>query len=127
MSRRILVVDDEPLWRRVLDRRLRTAGYEVECVANGALALRRLSGVDPLPDLILTDLFMPEAGGYEVCAGVRGNPRLATIPIIMMSSMDSAAYRDPARAFGIADYLVKPLGGAAILAAVHAVLGPADR
>jgi CheY-like chemotaxis protein len=119
---RILVVEDEVLWSRVLHHRLKAAGYQVDCAANGAAALGWLRTAQALPDLILTDLMMPVAGGYELCAGVRAHPRLAHLPIVLMSAGDSPESQQQAAHFGIFRYLVKPLPVAQVLATVGAAL-----
>ena len=118
---RILLVEDEPLWRRVLERRLINAGHEVISAENGRVALRRLSMSAGLPDLVLTDLCMPEATGYDLCAALRADPRFATLPIIVMSSLDTPEYRESLAAYHVARFLVKPLTARDILAAIPAV------
>src|SRR5690242_21667814 len=89
---RILLVEDEPLWMRVVQRRLVAAGYEVQCATNAEIALAWLESTDRLPDLIITDLFMPGADGYDLCAGVRGNPRVAHLPSVIMSSSEGLEF-----------------------------------
>src|SRR5438046_2917288 len=124
--RSILVVEDELLWSRVLERRLRAAGYHVECAPNGAVALGWLQTAPALPDLILTDLFMPIAGGDKLCAGVRENPRLAHLPIVLMSSGDGPEFRELAARFGIFQYLVKPVPIEKLLDTVVAALAAGE-
>ncbi|HMA37242.1 MAG TPA: response regulator [Chloroflexia bacterium] len=122
MIGRVLVVEDELLWLRVLERRLQTAGYTVACAANGRHALTWLATADPLPDVILTDLLMPEIGGYDLSAAIRADARLAHLPIIIMSSLDSAAFREPAAQLGIFRYLTKPLPAEEIVTTIGAAL-----
>jgi two-component system, sensor histidine kinase ChiS len=119
---RILIVEDEPLSRQVLLRRLSKAGYDVDSADNGRMALQTLTAADTLPDVILTDLHMPEVSGYDLCASVRRNPRLAHLPIIIMSALDGAEYRDAIQSFNVARYLTKPLAMDEVFAAIAAAL-----
>jgi two-component system sensor histidine kinase ChiS len=119
---RILIVEDEPLSRQVLLRRLSKAGYDVDSADNGRMALQSLTAADTLPDVILTDLHMPEVSGYDLCASVRRNPRLAHLPIIIMSALDGAEYRDAIQSFNVARYLTKPLAMDEVFAAIAAAL-----
>lgn len=124
----ILVVEDDPLLARVLHRRLSDAGYAVEWASNGQVALQVLTTMPDLPDLILTDLLMPGVGGYDLCARVRDTPRLAHLPIVVMTSNDGPEYREPIAALGIFRYLVKPVPLPDLLATVGAAMsaGPPD-
>jgi len=89
-GRPILVVDDDDFGRETLGRILEVAGYRVQRAADGAAALRCL-GRDPLPGLIVLDLLMPLIDGWEFCAQRRRDPRLAGIPILVVSAADGAA------------------------------------
>ena len=119
---RILIVEDEPLSRQVLQRRLSKAVYDVDSADNGRIALQTLTAADTLPDVILTDLHMPEVSGYDLCASVRRNPRLAHLPIIIMSALDGAEYREAIQSFNVARYLTKPLAMDEVFAAIAAAL-----
>jgi CheY-like chemotaxis protein len=69
-SARILIVDDEPVIRRVLENQLQLGGYEVLQASDGAEALAIISEME-LPDLIILDIMMPRMSGYEVCEKIR--------------------------------------------------------
>jgi two-component system, cell cycle sensor histidine kinase and response regulator CckA len=83
-GRRVLVVDDELLGRRLAAIRLRDAGFEVETAANGEEALRTARAAPP--DAILSDVLMPGMDGFELCRAVRQDPRLAHLPVVLLSS-----------------------------------------
>ena len=89
-GRRLLVVDDEPLNLKLAALRLRDAGFEVETAGSGeeALAAARRSA----PDAILADVLMPGMDGFVLCRALRDDPRLAQVPVILLS----ASYFDPA-------------------------------
>jgi CheY-like chemotaxis protein len=80
----ILVVEDERALRKVMELVLQGEGYEVMTANNGREALAMLE--QALPDLIISDYVMPEMDGAELVRRVRGNARLAGIPILLMSS-----------------------------------------
>lgn len=82
---RLLVVDDETDVCRGLGALLQGRGYEVELAYDGRQVLERLQQ-DPLPDLVLLDYAMPLLDGQEVLASIRGNPRLAKLPVLLATA-----------------------------------------
>ncbi len=115
--KRILVVDDEPQIVRMLRTALRSSGYEVAAAANGVEALERFR--EQLPDLIITDLSMPEMDGVELTQTVR---QLAETPIIVLSVRDSEAMKVRALDEGADDFITKPFNMPELLARVRAQL-----
>jgi len=107
---------------RVLHRRLIAAGFEVECATNAEIALQWLESTEILPDVILTDLFMPVGDGYDLCAGVRSNPRLAHLPIVVMSSSEGLELQRTGAHFGVFRYLIKPVRMDDVIATIDAAL-----
>ena len=104
---RILVVDDEKPISHMLERSLSAAGYDVEVSHRGSDALARIRKHPP--DLMLLDVMMPEMDGYEVCRIVKGDPRTAIIPIIMVTALADRKERHEGMAAGADDYLTKPI------------------
>jgi two-component system, cell cycle sensor histidine kinase and response regulator CckA len=102
----ILVVEDDPGIREVLEALLDSCGYAVEIVADGLAALERLAarGVD----LVLLDLMLPDLNGYEVCRRVRAEESEVYLPIIMLTALASEADRHAGFAAGADDYVSKP-------------------
>jgi two-component system response regulator MprA len=116
-SRRILVVDDDPMVATTIQRVLRPEGYEVEVALGGSAALelaRRRR-----PDLVVLDLMMPGIDGFEVCRQLRANGNL---PILMLTARSGTADRVRGLDTGADDYLVKPFAYAELLARVRALL-----
>jgi CheY-like chemotaxis protein len=110
------VVDDDDFGRETLGRILEVAGYGVQRAADGAEALRCLAR-GPLPGLIVLDLFMPRIDGWGFCARRRRDPRLASIPILVVSAADGAALcQDFA---GIVGLLEKPVAVPELLAVIR--------
>lgn len=120
--KRILVVDDERQIVRMLRASLQGAGYEVSTAQNGieALSSVRSQGV---PDLIITDLAMPEMSGLELTRELR---RMTQAPIIVLSVRDADGTKVEALDEGADDYLTKPFSTPELLARVRAQLRRAD-
>lgn len=115
--RRILVVDDERQITRMLRASLQSSGYEVLVANNGAEGLKLFEAEQP--DLVITDLAMPEMNGLELTRGVR---RVSQTPIIVLSVRDSDAMKILALDDGADDYLTKPFSMQELLARVRAQL-----
>ncbi len=103
---RVLVVDDDEAFRRMLSTRLREYGYETAEAASGAEALA-IARADP-PDAILMDVLMPGMNGDEVCVKLKAQPETATIPVLIVTSCSDRQDRLRGIAAGADDYLVKP-------------------
>jgi diguanylate cyclase (GGDEF)-like protein len=105
-KRRIILVDDDPLIRRIVTSSLTTSGYEIFATDSGREALARARQTSP--DLILLDVMMPEMDGYEVCRQLRADPQTTTLPIIMLTAMDESEAVVKGLQIGADDYLIKP-------------------
>ena len=114
---RILVVDDEPQIARVLRTGLRTHGYDVRVAADGVSALETFN--DWRPDLVVTDLSMPNIDGLELCRRLR---ELSQLPIIVLSVRGEEKTKVEALDAGADDYVTKPFGMDELLARVRAQL-----
>jgi two-component system KDP operon response regulator KdpE len=116
-KQRILVVDDEPQITRVLRTGLTTRGYDVRVAADGQSALDTFN--DWHPDLVLTDLSMPEMSGIELCRRLR---LISPIPIIVLSVRGEEKMKVEALDAGADDYVTKPFSMEELLARVRAAL-----
>ena len=116
-SRRILVVDDDPMIATTVQRVLRPEGYEVEVALSGAAALDQAR--EKRPDLIVLDVMMPGIDGLEVCRQLRADGNL---PILLLTARGGTADRVRGLDTGADDYLVKPFAYAELLARVRALL-----
>ncbi|HEY6481327.1 MAG TPA: response regulator [Streptosporangiaceae bacterium] len=114
---RVLVVDDQPAMRRVLELSLAAHGYRVDSAATGAAALAR-ARQEP-PDLMILDLGLPDLDGLQVIAEVR---TFSAVPIVVMSARDAEAAEARARAAGADDYLTKPFEIGQLVSRVRAAL-----
>jgi DNA-binding response OmpR family regulator len=116
----ILVVDDEPDNRELLEIILASEGFRVVAAASGAEALA-IVGRDP-PDLIVLDVMMPGMSGYEVTAKIRANPATSRIPILIFSAVSDANARMLGLSAGADDYLAKPVEYADLVKRVRDLL-----
>jgi len=118
----ILLVDDEPDFLSNLSLALEAAGYQTLTASNGyeALILLRSHSVD----LILSDLCMPDLGGYQFYEELRKNPRWTNIPFLFLtgSKFISTPEIHYGKAMGVDDYLLKPIQVETLLQTVHSYL-----
>lgn len=103
----VLVVDDDHLSRKLVEKSLEREDIEFAGVASGEEAIEYLK--DKRPDLILCDIIMPEMDGIEFCSYARLNPRLEELPIIMFTGLSSMESLSQAYEAGAYDYIIKPL------------------
>jgi chemosensory pili system protein ChpA (sensor histidine kinase/response regulator) len=112
-----LVVDDSITVRRVTQRLLERNGMRVLTAKDGVDAMALLQ--EHVPDVILLDIEMPRMDGYEVAAHARNDPRLADVPIIMITSRVGEKHRARAIELGVDDYLGKPYQESQLLDAIE--------
>ncbi len=105
-SRCILVVDDSALIRKMVSRSLEEAGFQVIIAENGKQAFTRIK--ERQPDLIISDIKMPEMDGIEFCKKTHDDPNLAIIPFIVMSTNSERGIMRRLFELGASSYLVKP-------------------
>jgi two-component system KDP operon response regulator KdpE len=116
-SSQILVVDDDPQLTRVLRTGLRSRGYEVRTAADGMTALQIFA--ESQPDLVITDLAMPNMDGLELCRQLRATSQ---IPIIVLSAKGEEKTKIEALDLGADDFVTKPFGIDELFARVRAAL-----
>jgi chemosensory pili system protein ChpA (sensor histidine kinase/response regulator) len=102
----VLVVDDSITVRRVTQRLLQREGYRVTLAADGLQALERLQ--QERPTVVLSDIEMPRMDGFDLVRNIRGDDRLADLPVIMITSRIAEKHREHARELGVDHYLGKP-------------------
>ena len=116
---RILLADDNAEMRNYLVR-LVSDEFDVKAVANGRQAIESIQ--DSLPDLVLTDIMMPEVDGFELLATLKNNPSTANIPVILLSARagEEAIIKGVER--GADDYLIKPFSSRELLSKIRSQL-----
>jgi two-component system alkaline phosphatase synthesis response regulator PhoP len=118
---KVLVVDDEPNIRNILDFTLGAEGYLVIAAGDGEQGFE--VALAELPDLILLDVMMPRSDGFEVCRRLKEDPRTAHIPVVMLtakSGRDDRLQGEAARADG---YITKPFSPQRVVETVQSLLG----
>lgn len=123
MTLSVLVVEDDPGIRDVLQLHLRHAGWEVTAIADGSEALRWFETHGPTVGLVILDLMLPGLDGRGLCrrirAGIGGNP---DVPIIMLTALDDGRDRLEGFALGADDYVLKPFLPDELVARAKAIL-----
>jgi DNA-binding response OmpR family regulator len=117
MSARILVVDDEPRYVRLMEANLISEGYYVIKATNGQEAVELVA--DQHPDLVLLDIMMPILDGFEACERIR---EFSSVPIIVVTAKGEERDRVRGLDLGADDYIVKPFSATELLARVRSVL-----
>jgi two-component system phosphate regulon response regulator PhoB len=119
---RILVVEDEDNIAIALEFLILREGYDHDRVSSGAEALPRIR--DTRPNLVLLDVMLPEVSGYEICEGIRTDPLLAGIKVLMMTARGSALERKKGMERGADGFISKPFELKDLRAEVRRLLAP---
>ncbi|WP_201496860.1 Hpt domain-containing protein [Rubrivivax sp. A210] len=117
----VMVVDDSLTVRRVTERLLKREGYRVVTAKDGLDALERLA--EERPVVLLSDIEMPRMDGFDLVRNVRSDPRLAGLPVVMISSRIAQKHRDHAAGLGVDHYLGKPYSEEELLGLVARYAG----
>ncbi|MEP7137232.1 MAG: response regulator [Chloroflexota bacterium] len=119
MKPTILIVEDEPSGRKVIESILENQGYELDFAANGREALKKAGILKP--DLILLDIMLPEMDGMEVCERLRKDNDLAEVPVVMITALDDRNTRIACIDAGADDFITKPIDRAELRARVRSI------
>ena len=114
---KVMVIDDSNTIRRSAEIFLGQAGCQVLLAEDGFDALSKIT--DHHPDVIFVDIMMPRLDGYQTCALIKKNTRLAATPVIMLSSKDGLFDRARGRMVGSDEYLTKPFTREELLTAIR--------
>lgn len=120
----ILIADDDPRNRKLLETLLHANGYQVRAAESGLAALASIA--DTPPDLILLDLMMPGMDGFEVVRRLKADPASSQIPVIMVTALDDAGSRARLAAAGVSEIITKPVDRWELQACMAKLLGADD-
>lgn len=116
---RVMVVDDDPEYARLLIDCFSGLGYPVLYLESGKKALAEMKSFQP--EIVLLDIRMPEMDGFEVCRSIRQNPEYANVIVIMLTSVGEVEDKIKGIDIGANDYVVKPFGLAELFEVVARV------
>jgi two-component system chemotaxis response regulator CheY len=121
MAKSIFLVDDSATMLMSVKANLEIAGFKVDTAEDGVKALAKLkSGIKP--DLIITDINMPNMGGLELIKNVRTLPSFRFTPILTLTTESEGTIRNEGKKLGATGWLVKPMGGPELLKVIRQVL-----
>jgi twitching motility two-component system response regulator PilG len=102
----VLVVDDSPTIRKIVEITLKRQGVQVVTAPSGVIALAAIANTPP--QLILLDIMLPKVNGYQICQIIRRNPEYKHIPVVMLSGKDGVFDKVRGRLVGATEYITKP-------------------
>jgi two-component system chemotaxis response regulator CheY len=121
MAKIILIVDDSPTMTMSVKSSLQMNGFEVQTASDGLQALIKLKG-GLKPDLIITDINMPNMDGLELIQKVKALPSCRFVPILTLTTESDSKKRDEGKRLGATGWLVKPVSGIDLVNVIKQVL-----
>ncbi|MBZ0132595.1 MAG: response regulator [Rhodocyclaceae bacterium] len=120
MTKRILIVDDEPNIVVSLEFLMKREGFEVAVAGDGEAALHAVEA--KMPDLVLLDIMLPKKNGFEVCQTIRANPKWQAVKIVMLTAKGRDTEVAKGTALGADAYMTKPFSTKDLIAQVRQLL-----
>lgn len=121
MAKKVLIVDDSPTERHVLEQIMQEAGYEIITAASGEEGVTKAK--QELPDLVLMDVVMPGMNGYQATREISKSKETAGIPVIICTSRGADTDKVWGLRQGAQEYLVKPITKQVLLQKVQKIMG----
>lgn len=127
MTRHVLIAEDDDDIGRLLEAKLRNAGFDVTLLRNGQACWEYLEGVDsdggPVPDLLILDVMMPKMDGFQILARINESGALRDLPVLMLTARSRETDVVRGLELGAADYVAKPFSVSEIAARVDKLMG----
>ncbi|MCB4757280.1 MAG: response regulator transcription factor [Elusimicrobia bacterium] len=120
IKKKVMVVDDDPDIRRLVETILERDGYMVDSASCGAELLRKMPQFKP--DLLVLDLQLPDEDGFGILKKLKTNPATAGLPVVMLTVQSVDSYKIAGLEIGADDYIVKPFNHGELIARIKAVL-----
>jgi DNA-binding response OmpR family regulator len=120
MAQKILIVEDNPDLSQLLAFYLNDAGYETSRAGNSAQAISK--ALAERPDLIITDLYLPDMNAVETTAILKQDPATSGIPVIVLTATTVGEWKTKALKAGVAKYLIKPISPTALTEVVRTLI-----
>ena len=124
MAQKILIVEDNPDLSQLLAFYLSDAGYEISRARNSAQGISK--ALAERPDLIITDLYLPDMNAVDATLILKQDPATSGIPIVVLTAMTVGEWQTKAVNAGVAKYLIKPISRTDLTEAVRTLLQPAS-
>ncbi|MDU8912380.1 response regulator [Aestuariicoccus sp. MJ-SS9] len=121
MTTKVLAIDDSRTIRNLLRASLESAGFEFHAACDGVEGVERFAEVDP--DVVITDINMPNMDGYGVIDTLRSGPHQTSVPIIVLTTESSAELKTRARDAGATGWIVKPFDDASLVSVLRRLTG----
>lgn len=121
MTRRVLLIEDEPNITEALSFLLVRDGWTVHTHADGATAAQRVRSLPP--DVVILDVMLPGRSGLDVLRDLRADPATAALPVMMLTARGQARDRDLALQLGATCFMAKPFSNAEMLASLRRIAG----
>ncbi len=121
MTKRVLIIDDEPSIVISLEFLLKRAGLEVQVARDGEEGLAKVRELRP--DAVVLDVMMPKLDGFEVLKAVRADPEIADIPVLMLTAKAREAEQQRGLTLGANAYMAKPFSTHELVDQVMALIG----
>jgi len=120
----VVVIDDSPTIRKIMELTLKRTGIRVVGAASGVAGLAAVAANNP--SLVFLDIVLPAVNGYQLCKVLKSNPRYRNMPVVMLSGKDGVFDKVRGRLAGANDYITKPFEPGAVLAVVKKYLPDRD-
>lgn len=124
MSRRVLLIEDEPNIIEAIRFLLTREGWQVDTHSEGTGAVEAVARLTP--DLVILDMMLPGRSGMEILRDLRALPAFETLPVLMLTARGQARDRDLAEAAGVSRFMTKPFANVEVLSAVRDLLAQAS-
>jgi two-component system, chemotaxis family, chemotaxis protein CheY len=121
MTIKVLAIDDSRTIRGLVQKVMQDAGYDCICAEDGVQGVARFA--DENPDVVITDVNMPNMDGFGVIAAIRGGTTNSKVPILVLTTESADSLKDRARAAGATGWIVKPFEDATIISVIQRVTG----
>ncbi|MDQ6659952.1 MAG: response regulator [Chloroflexota bacterium] len=125
MSKLVMIIDDSPTVRKIIETSLKREGFDFVSFPDGIEALRAITEqrLQRIPDLIILDIGLPKMDGYEFARRLKTKQQFQNTIIIMLSNRDGVIDRLKGRLAGAREYLTKPFRTQDVIAVLHTHLG----
>ena len=117
----VCIVEDDPDQLALADLRVSMAGYQVRVARSGAEFVNVIRSYAP-PDIVLLDVMLPDGNGFDILARIRSHPKLALLPVVMLTAENRAEDIKRGLALGADAYVTKPYSKTIVVDTIHAVL-----